>query len=151
MAALSYLKVPEEKLDSLTKDMDNILRSVAAMEEVNTDNVEPLLSILEDFSLKTRPDLARPTTENSEDMTTPAESSQQTSDTNVEWGFVEMAEPKILDNAAQREMGFFVVPKQKQPWEEDDTSQLETEDVAPLKEVQRGKQQKASSGEAKRS
>ena len=109
------------------------------MEEVNTENVEPLLSILEDFSLKTRPDVARSTTENSEDMTSAADKSQQKADTNVEWGFVEMAEPKILDNASQRELGFFVVPKQKQAWEEDDASQLETEDVAALKEVQRNR------------
>jgi len=138
IANLSYLHIPEEKLASLTKDMDNILNSVAAMEAVDTTNVEPLLSILEDFSLKTRLDVARATTPNSEDgpSAQALANAADTQDTNMEWGYVEHPDPKILDNASQKELGFFVVPKQKQPWEEDDND-LEGEDVQPLRKAQK--------------
>lgn len=138
IANLSYLHIPEDKLASLTKDMDNILNSVAAMEAVDTSNVEPLLSILEDFSLKTRADVARATTSNSEDgpSAQTLASKSDTQDANEEWGYVEQPDPKILDNASQKELGFFVVPKQKQPWEEDDND-LEGEDVQPLRRAQK--------------
>jgi len=140
IANLSYLHIPEDKLASLTKDMDNILNSVAAMEAVDTSDVEPLLSILEEFSLKTRPDVARATTKNSEDgpLTLTSSTTTEKHDTNEEWGYVEQPDPKILDNASQKEMGFFVVPKQKQPWEEEDND-LEGEDVQPLRRVQKKK------------
>lgn len=129
----------DDKVGALAKDMDSILQSVAAMEEIDTSKVEPLLSILEDFSLKTRPDIPRATTKNSEDGPTSnmlPSSLSENADANVEWGYVEIPDPKILDNARQKELGYFVVPKQKQPWEEDDVGE-ESEDLQPLRAIQK--------------
>ena len=143
IANLSYLRVDPEKEESLTRDMDNILKSIASMDEVDTTNVAPLLSILEDFQLKTRPDVPRATTKNSEDG--PSTTSQSTTGGNnaedensmEEWGYVETPDPKILDNASHKELGFFVVPKQKQPWEEEEQPDLDAPDVAALRAAQR--------------
>lgn len=107
------------------------------MEEIDTTNIKPLLSILEEYSLKTRPDVARSTTHNSEDgPSNSALNSQQSQNTEEEWGYVDIPEPKILDNASLKEMGFFVVPKQKQPWEEDSVEE-EGDDIKPLRDVQK--------------
>lgn len=148
VANLSYLYVEDSKLDALTRDMDNILKSMASMEEIDTKNVQPLLSILEEYQLKTREDVARATTFNSEDGPVARGSSaveghggeskeESAPAVEEEWGYVEIPDPKILDHATQKEMGFFVVPKQKQPWEEEETPDLEAEDVAALRAVQR--------------
>jgi aspartyl/glutamyl-tRNA(Asn/Gln) amidotransferase C subunit len=137
IANLSYLHIEDHKVESLTKDMNNILKSVAAMEEIDTTDVLPLLSILEDYKLKTRPDIVRATTENSEDgPLLDSAATTQSQNTEEEWGYVEIPEPKILDNASHKEMGFFVVPKQKQPWEEE-TIEEEGDDVKPLREAQK--------------
>lgn len=140
---LSYLHIAPEKEASLTRDMDNILKSMASMGEVDTTNVEPLLSILEDFQLKTRPDVPRATTRNSDDGPKARASSTQEAEkadgdaSMEEWGYVETPDPKILDNASHKELGFFVVPKQKQPWEEEEQPDLEAPDVAAIRAIQR--------------
>lgn len=120
--------------------MDNILKSMASMDEVDTTNVEPLLSILEDFQLKTRPDKARATTRNSDDGPSAKAIANENAGgeaSTEEWGYVETPDPKILDNASHKEMGFFVVPKQKQPWEEEEQPDLDAPDVAALRAIQR--------------
>ena len=72
----------EKKVDSLSKDLSNIFNFIEKLNEVNTDKVEPLSSIL-DHSLRSRKD--------------------EVNDGDIR--------DKILENAPNKNENFFIVPK----------------------------------------
>ena len=82
IARLSRLDIPEDKKQSLTDDLNNILGFVANLEDVDTSNVEPLASVT-GHTLPHRND--------------------EVIDGNIE--------DLILKNAPESSGGFFVVPK----------------------------------------
>ena len=55
VAKLARISVDEAKVDSLTKDLNSIFKFIEQLNELNTDKVEPLTSILNQ-SLRSRKD-----------------------------------------------------------------------------------------------
>ena len=55
VAKLARISVNETKIDSLTKDLNSIFKFIEQLNELNTDKVEPLTSILNQ-SLRKRKD-----------------------------------------------------------------------------------------------
>ncbi len=82
IARLSRIKVADDKLEPLAGELNNILGWVEQLEEVNTDNVEPMSSVV-DVKLRWRAD--------------------QVTDGNKQ--------ESVLKNAPNSEYGFFAVPK----------------------------------------
>lgn len=82
VAKLARIKTTDAEEDVLTVELNNILKLVAQLNEVNTDGVEPLTSVI-DMNLPQR-----------EDKVTDGGMAQ-----------------KILTNAPEETAGFFVVPK----------------------------------------
>ena len=72
----------EKKIESLSKELSNIFNSIEKLNEINTENVKPLTSIL-DHTLRTRKD--------------------KISDDGIR--------DKILKNAPNKNEEFFIVPK----------------------------------------
>lgn len=109
---LAYLSPKESKIPSLYNDINEILWSVEQIQQVDTTSVPPLLSILEDFSLKMREDIPKSTTESFEDFKIQSNSIEDIRDQDFD------VEPAILEVAKEKDSIFYVVPKQKQVWEE---------------------------------
>lgn len=82
IAWLSRLEVPEEKLDSLSTELNTILGWVEQLKEVNTDDVQPLTSVI---------DAIQPLRDDQANMSNLQED--------------------ILCNAPEKKYGFYVVPK----------------------------------------
>ena len=82
IAFLARLKVDQEKLEDTQSEFNKILNWVEELGEVNTDNVEPLVSV-NDEALSLR-----------QDEITAGHMSEE-----------------ILKNAPAQEFGYFVVPK----------------------------------------
>lgn len=82
IAFLAKLKVEENKLEATKEEFNKILAWVEELEEVNTDNVDPLVSVNNE-SLSLRED-------------------------NITAGRISA---EILSNAPAKEYGYFVVPK----------------------------------------
>lgn len=82
IAFLSRLRVDADKLEETKQEFNKILAWVEELSEVNTDNVEPLVSVNNE-SLTLRPD-----------EITAGHQSQE-----------------VLSNAPAQEFGYFVVPK----------------------------------------
>jgi len=82
VSKLARISVDEEKIDGLTKDISSIFKFIEQLNELNTDKVKPLSSILNE-PLRTRKDL-------------------------VNEGKIR---EKILENSPQKNEEFFVVPK----------------------------------------
>tara|TARA_B100000029_G_scaffold508652_1_gene596034 strand:- start:563 stop:850 length:288 start_codon:yes stop_codon:yes gene_type:complete len=55
VAKLARISLDEKKTDSLTKDLSSIFKFIEQLNEVNTKNVKPLTSILNE-DLRSRPD-----------------------------------------------------------------------------------------------
>ena len=79
---LARISLDEKKVASLSKDLSNIFNFIEKLNEVNTDKVEPLSSIL-DHSLRSRKD--------------------EVNDGDIR--------DKILENAPNKNEDFFIVPK----------------------------------------
>ena len=82
VSKLARISVDEKKMDSLTKDLSSIFKFIEKLNELNTDKVKPLSSILNE-PLRSRKD----------DIT----------DGKIR--------EKILENSPQKNEQFFVVPK----------------------------------------
>jgi aspartyl-tRNA(Asn)/glutamyl-tRNA(Gln) amidotransferase subunit C len=82
VSKLARISVDEKKIDSLTKDLNSIFKFIEKLNELNTDNVEPLSSILNE-PLRSRKD--------------------EINDGKIR--------EKILKNSPQQNEEFFVVPK----------------------------------------
>ncbi|MGE3770557.1 MAG: Asp-tRNA(Asn)/Glu-tRNA(Gln) amidotransferase subunit GatC [Bdellovibrionales bacterium] len=82
VARLARIKVPENELDGLCGELDKIMTWIEQLNEVNTDGVEPLASVVQ-TSLYLRDDVV-------------SDGNQQ---------------EKVLKNAPEQAAGFFVVPK----------------------------------------
>ena len=82
VATLARLDMNEGELDAVCAKLGNIMKFVEQLEEVNTDNVEPLANVV-DIKLRLREDIV-----NDGDM-----------------------QQKILANAPEAMEGFFVVSK----------------------------------------
>jgi len=82
IARLSRIRIEDDKLDLLAGELNNILGWVEQLNEVNTDNIEPMSSVV-DAKLRWRAD--------------------EVTDGNK-------AE-SVLKNAPNSEYGFFAVPK----------------------------------------
>jgi len=82
VAFLSRLKIEDEKIEPTEKEFNKILNWIEQLNEVNTDNVEPLVSV-NDSHISCR-----------EDKVTEGNQSAA-----------------VLANAPQAEYGYFVVPK----------------------------------------
>lgn len=82
IARLSRIKIEEDKLEPLAGELNNILGWVEQLEEVNTDNIEPMASVV-DAKLRWRADDVN-------------DGDKQES---------------VLKNAPRAEFGFFAVPK----------------------------------------
>ena len=82
IAFLSHLKIDDDKIDVVKNEFNKIIDWVEQLNEVNTDNVEPLVSV-NDTKLTLRPDEV-------------VEGNQA---------------DKILKNAPVAEYDYFVVPK----------------------------------------
>jgi len=83
IARLSKLEVPPEKAEQLCQELGKILSAVKLIQTVNTEDVKPLTSLLEERPLKLRPDVVAP----------------------------DIAPEHVLRNAKQHEEGYFAVPK----------------------------------------
>ena len=81
-AKLARISLDEKKIEDLAKDLSNIFKFIEKLNKANTDNVEPLSSIL-DHSLRSRED--------------------KVNDGNIR--------DKILENAPNKNDDFFIVPK----------------------------------------
>ena len=81
-AKLARISLDEKKIDDLSKDLSNIFKFIEKLNNVNTDNIKPLSSIL-DHSLRSRED--------------------KVNDGNIR--------DKILENAPNKNENFFIVPK----------------------------------------
>ena len=79
---LARISVDEKKIDSLTKDLSSIFKFIEQLNELNTDEVEPLSSILNE-PLRSRKDV-------------------------INDGKIR---DKILENSPNKNEEFFVVPK----------------------------------------
>ena len=82
VSKLARISVDEKKIDSLTKDLSSIFKFIEQLNELNTDNVEPLSSILNE-PLRSRKD-------------------------KINDGKIR---DKILENSPNKNNEFFVVPK----------------------------------------
>jgi len=82
ISKLARISVDEKKIDSLTKDLSSIFKFIEQLNELNTDNVKPLSSILNE-ALRLRKD--------------------EINDGKIR--------EKILENSPQKNEEFFVVPK----------------------------------------
>ena len=82
VSKLARISVNEKKIDDLTKDLSSIFKFIEQLNELNTDKVEPLSSILNE-PLKLRKD-------------------------EINEGKIR---EKILKNSPQKNDEFFVVPK----------------------------------------
>ena len=82
VSKLARISVDEKKIDGLTKDLSSIFKFIEQLNELNTDNIEPLSSILNE-PLRSRKDV-------------------------VNDGKIR---EKILKNSPQKNEEFFVVPK----------------------------------------
>lgn len=82
VASLARIKMTDEQLESYAPTLSNIIGFVEQLAEVDTDNVEPLASVV-DIALSLRPDEV------------------------TDGGYQE----EILANAPDTLEGFFVVPK----------------------------------------
>lgn len=82
VASLARLKVTDEELEKYGPQLSNIIQFVEQLEEVDTDNVEPLASVV-DITLRLRED--------------------KVTDGGIQ--------KEILANAPETLEGFFVVPK----------------------------------------
>jgi aspartyl-tRNA(Asn)/glutamyl-tRNA(Gln) amidotransferase subunit C len=95
LARLAYLDPSPDQLEQIKKDVANILVCVDQMQRVDTTNVKPLTSVLENTRLKRREDVSPE-------------------------GVYDDSRPKVvLANAKQKGGSFFAVPKQKDPFEGD--------------------------------
>lgn len=83
IAQLARIRVPEEELDGLAAELSNILGWVEQLNEVDTDGVAPMSSVIEGMELRARAD-------------------------EVTDGGCRDA---VLSNAPETKDGFFVVPK----------------------------------------
>ena len=81
-AKLARISLDENKIDSLSKDLSNIFKFIEKLNKVDTKNVKPLNSIL-DQSLRLRED--------------------KVDDGNIR--------DQILENAPNKNEDFFIVPK----------------------------------------
>jgi len=79
---LARISLNEKKVESLSKDLSNIFNFIEKLNKINTENVKPLTSIL-DQTLRTRED--------------------KVSDGGIR--------DKILENAPNKNEEFFIVPK----------------------------------------
>ena len=82
VAKLARIEINEEEETTLITELNNILGWVDELKQVNTDNVEPMLSVFNE-SMQMREDKAESNFNNSQ----------------------------ILDNSPESNSGFFVVPK----------------------------------------
>ncbi len=82
IARLSRIKIEDDQLDHLAGEINNIIGWVEQLEEVNTDNIEPMSSVV-DAKLRWRSDVVN-------------DGGKQES---------------VLKNAPKGEFGFFTVPK----------------------------------------
>ena len=82
VSKLARISVDEKKIDGLTKDLSSIFKFIEQLNELNTDKVEPLSSILNE-PLRSRKD--------------------EISDGKIR--------EKILKNSPEKNEEFFVVPK----------------------------------------
>ena len=82
VSKLARISIDEKKIDSLTKDLSSIFKFIEQLNELNTDKIEPLSSILNE-PLRTRKD--------------------EVNDGKIR--------EKILANSPQKNEEFFVVPK----------------------------------------
>jgi len=82
IAALARIRVPEEELEGLAAEMEKIIGWVQQLDEVNTDDVPPMASVV-DVDLPWR-----------DDKVTDGDCLD-----------------KVLANAPERAEGFFAVPK----------------------------------------
>ena len=81
-AKLARISLDEKKIDDLSKDLSNIFKFIEKLNKANTDNINPLSSIL-DHSLRSRKD--------------------KVNDGNIR--------DQILENAPNKNEDFFIVPK----------------------------------------
>ena len=58
ISKLARISVNDKKVDSLSKDLSSIIKFIQKLNKLNTDDVEPLTSII-DASLKSRKDEIR--------------------------------------------------------------------------------------------
>ena len=58
ISKLARISLNDKKVDSLSKDLSSIIKFIERLNELNTDNVKPLTSII-DASLKSREDEIR--------------------------------------------------------------------------------------------
>ena len=82
VAKLARIEINEEEETTLISELNNILGWVDELKQVNTDSVEPMLSVFNE-SMQMREDKAESNFDNSQ----------------------------ILDNSPESSSGFFVVPK----------------------------------------
>jgi aspartyl-tRNA(Asn)/glutamyl-tRNA(Gln) amidotransferase subunit C len=82
VAKLARIEINEEEETTLITELNNILGWVDELKQVNTDSVEPMLSVFNE-SMQMREDQAESNFDNSQ----------------------------ILDNSPESNAGFFVVPK----------------------------------------
>ena len=82
VSKLARISVDEKKIDSLSKDLSSIFKFIEQLNELNTEKVEPITSILNE-ALRTRKD--------------------EVTDGKIR--------EKILENSPQKNEEFFVVPK----------------------------------------
>ena len=82
VSKLARISVDEKKIDNLSKDLNSIFKFIEKLNELNTDKVEPLSSILNE-PLRTRKD--------------------EINDGKIR--------EKILKNSPEKNEEFFVVPK----------------------------------------
>jgi aspartyl-tRNA(Asn)/glutamyl-tRNA(Gln) amidotransferase subunit C len=82
VSKLSRISLYENKIDGLTKDLSSIFKFIEQLNELNTDKIEPLSSILNE-PLRSRKD--------------------EVNDGEIR--------EKILENSPQKNEEFFVVPK----------------------------------------
>ena len=82
IATLARIKVPEENLEPLAGELNNILGWIEQLSEVDTDDVQPMTSVVETVAPQ-RPDVV------------------------TDGG----ARDKVLRNAPQAEGAFYTVPK----------------------------------------
>ena len=82
VSKLARISVDEKKIDDLTKDLSSIFKFIEQLNELNTDKVEPLSSILNE-PLRSRKD-------------------------EINSGKIR---DKILENSPKKNEEFFVVPK----------------------------------------
>lgn len=82
IAFLSRLKIEDDKIEATKDEFNKILSWIEELNEINTDNVEPLISV-NDIALRIR-----------EDVVTEGNQPQA-----------------VLENAPASEYGYFAVPK----------------------------------------